>query len=77
MLNNSKAAKTEGLDLILFSIPSEILLPLGTGVMLIGLLGGKTVTQTLQALGQASEEIFRGDRLPNLKFPVETESKSS
>ena len=77
MLNNSKTSKTEGLDLILFSIPSEILLPLGTGVMLIGLLGGKTVTQTLQALGQASEEIFRGDRLPNLKFPVETESKSS
>lgn len=77
MLNNSKTSKTEGLNLILFSIPSEILLPLGTGAMLIGLLGGKTVIQTLQALGQASEEVFRGDRLPNLKFPVETESKSS
>lgn len=75
MPNNSNPAKTEGLDLILFSIPSEILLPLGTGAMLIGLLGGKAVAQALQAVGQASEEVFRGDRLPLLKFPVETESE--
>ena len=73
MPNNSKHSQTEGLDLILFSIPSEILLQLGAGAMLIGLVGGKAIAQAQEALGQASEEVFRGDRLPILKFPDQSE----
>lgn len=75
--STSKSAKTEGLDVFFFSIPSEVLLQLGTGVMVLGVLGSKAVDQALQGIGQASEEVFRGDRLPLLKFPVETESVSS
>jgi hypothetical protein len=75
--SNSKTTKTEGLDLFFFSIPSEVLLQLGTGAMVLGVLGSKAVDQTVQAIGQASEEVFRGDRLPLLKFPVETDSVSS
>ena len=75
--STSKTAKTEGLDLFLFSIPSGVLLQLGTGAMVLGVLGSKAVDQALQGIGQASEEVFRGDRLPLLKFPVKTESESS
>lgn len=39
--------------------------------MLLGLVGGQAIADGLQSLGQASEEIFRGDRLPVLHFPVE------
>lgn len=60
-----------------FSVSQEILLQLGTGPVLLALLGSKAACLTLQAIGQASEEVFRGDRLPILKFPVETESESS
>lgn len=44
--------------------------------MLLALLGGKAFSETLKAIGEASEELFRGDRLPVLKFPVERESES-
>jgi len=30
----------------------------------------KAVAETLQAIGQASEEVFQGDRLPILKFQL-------
>ncbi len=60
-----------------FSIPQEILLQLSTGPVLLALLGGKAAAETLQAIGEASEEVFRGDRLPILKFPVETKYESS
>ncbi|RUR77103.1 hypothetical protein PCC6912_40620 [Chlorogloeopsis fritschii PCC 6912] len=33
------------------------------------LLAEKATAQTLQAIGEATEEIFRGDRLPILDFP--------
>lgn len=59
-----------------FSISQETLLQLSTGPVLLALLGSKAVSQTMQAIGQASEEVFRGDRLPILEFPVETESES-
>jgi len=71
-----KALDPTGLNLLFFTIPQEILLQLGTGSVLLALLGGKAAAQTLQAVGQASEEVFRGDRLPVLKFPSETESES-
>lgn len=70
-----KSSETEGLNLILFTIPQATLLQLSTGPVLLALLGGKAFSETLQAIGKASEEVFRGDRLPVLKFPVETESE--
>lgn len=74
---SSRSAQTEGLQLFLFSIPYEVLLQLGTGSMLVALLGGKAFAEGIQAIGQASEEVFRGDRLPVIKFPVPAESESS
>jgi hypothetical protein len=53
------------------NIPSESVIAGMTLPMLLGLVGGKAIAEGLQSLGQASEEIFRGDRLPLLHFPVE------
>jgi hypothetical protein len=71
----SNSPETTGVKLLFFSIPSEVLLQLGTGSLLLGLVGGKAVAQAARAIGQASEELFRGDRLPVLPFP-ETETAS-
>lgn len=71
----SKSPETAGVKLLFFSIPNELLLQLGTGSLLIGLIGGKAVAEAAKAIGQASEEVFRGDRLPVLPFP-ETETAS-
>lgn len=71
-----KPSEKDGLDLMFFSISQETLLQLSTGPVLLALLGSKAASQTMQAIGQASEEVFRGDRLPILEFPVETESES-
>lgn len=72
-----KSPETEGVKLLFLTIPVELLLQLGTGSMLLALLGGKAVAQTLQVTGQASEEVFRGDRLPLLKFPENDSAASS
>ncbi|MEB3182049.1 MAG: hypothetical protein VKL59_23885 [Nostocaceae cyanobacterium] len=66
---HKNSSQKSGLDLILFTIPQEMLLQIGTASMLAGLLAQRTITQTLQAIGSASEEVFRGDRLPLLNFP--------
>lgn len=73
---NQKQSETDELNLIFFTIPQQVLLQLGTGSVLLALVAGKAAAQTLKAIGQASEEVFRGDRLPVIKFPVETESES-
>lgn len=72
--SSSQKDSDNGLNLILFSIPQDVLLPLGTVTVLGVLLGGKAFFEALQAIGQASEEVFRGDRLPVLN-PIETESQ--
>lgn len=72
----SQKSSEDGLNLVLFSIPQDVLLPLGTATTLVALLGGKAFFETLQAIGQASEEVFRGDRLPVLN-PGETKSQLS
>lgn len=76
MPSSSQKYSDEGLNLILFSIPQNVVLQLGTGAVLVALLGSKALSETLQAISQASEEVFRGDRLPLLNL-VETESESS
>jgi hypothetical protein len=63
-----------GLNLVLFSIPQSLLLQAGTGSILLLLTTGKVTLKALESLGQASEELFRGDRLPILPFPDESDS---
>jgi hypothetical protein len=76
MPSSSQKYSDEGLNLILFNIPQDVILQIGTGAVLVALLGSKALSETLQAISQASEEVFRGDRLPLLN-PVETESDPS
>ncbi|MBF2006750.1 hypothetical protein ACF3DV_08240 [Chlorogloeopsis fritschii PCC 9212] len=66
---NSKSSTNSDLNLVLFSIPQSFLLQVGTASVLMLLLAEKATAQTLQAIGEATEEIFRGDRLPILDFP--------
>lgn len=47
----------------------DLWLSLATVPVLIGVLGGRAILQAVQELGQLSEEVFRGDRLPLLTFP--------
>ncbi|MEC4803123.1 MAG: hypothetical protein SAJ12_01720 [Jaaginema sp. PMC 1079.18] len=48
---------------------SEILLSLLTASSLVGMVLLDALVQNTQELGRASEEVFRGDRLPILNFP--------
>lgn len=50
-------------------VSPEIWLSLATSPMLLVLLGGKLTSDLLQSIGQASEEVFRGERLPLQPFP--------
>jgi hypothetical protein len=58
-------------NLDLFTIPPSFFLQIGTASILLLLITGKTTIRTLEAIGEASEELFRGDRLPILDFPDE------
>lgn len=44
--------------------PPQIVLSLVTVPLLTGMLAGKVLIDFIQEMGQMSEEIFRGDRLP-------------
>jgi hypothetical protein len=59
-------------NLTFFSIPQFFLL-MGTGSILLLLTTGKVTVKALESMGQASEELFRGDRLPILPFPDNNE----
>jgi hypothetical protein len=48
---------------------ADLLVSLVTGPFLLGVVGSYLVMELLQGLGEMSEEIFRGDRLPILDFP--------
>ncbi|MGK7873871.1 MAG: hypothetical protein AB4426_11330 [Xenococcaceae cyanobacterium] len=48
---------------------STILLSLATTPFILGMLAVQSLAQTLIEVGQASEEVFRGDRLPILHIP--------
>ncbi len=47
-------------------IPSQLIVSLAAGPLVLGLRGLDGATQLLQEIGRASEEVFRGDRLPVL-----------
>lgn len=65
------------LNLGLITIPQSLVLQTGTASILLLLLAQKATQSALSAMGQASEEIFRGDRLPILNFPNEDELSRS
>ncbi|WP_414752184.1 hypothetical protein [Anabaena sp. CCY 9910] len=71
-----QSTPTPGLNLVLFSIPQSLLLEIGTASILLLLTTGKVTVKALESLGQASEELFRGDRLPILPFPDDDESNN-
>lgn len=50
-------------------VPPKVLVSLATGPLLLALVGSRTLERLLLELGQTSEELFRGDRLPILSFP--------
>ncbi|MBH8566520.1 hypothetical protein I8748_30945 [Nostoc sp. CENA67] len=70
---NQQSSQNPGLNLVLFSIPQSLLLQLGTGSILLLLTTGKLTAKALESIGEASEELFRGDRLPILPFPDDSE----
>ncbi|QOV22006.1 hypothetical protein [Anabaenopsis elenkinii] len=65
-----KSSENTGLSLPLLSIPPSFLLQIGAASVLLLLTAEKTTVKALESLGEASEELFRGDRLPILPFPV-------
>lgn len=54
------------------NVSISILLSAAVGPLLLGIWASKNLAQMLQEAGEASEELFRGDRLPVLKMPVST-----
>lgn len=70
---NDHPSSDSGLNLALFTIPQSFLLQVGTVSILLLVLASKTAAESIQALGEASEELFRGDRLPILNFPEHNE----
>lgn len=54
-----------------FKVPIQILLSVGTAPLLLALIGEKMLSKAIDELGQASEELFRGDRLPILKIAAD------
>lgn len=71
------SSSNPGLNLTLFSIPQSLLLQIGTASILLLLTVEKATGKTLVALGEKSEELFRGDRLPILDFPDDNELNQS
>ncbi|MDZ8184740.1 MAG: hypothetical protein RMX96_07815 [Nostoc sp. ChiSLP02] len=62
-------------NLDFLSIPQSLLLQIGTASIVLLLITGKSTVKALEAIGEASEELFRGDRLPILEFPNDSETK--
>lgn len=50
---------------------SNLLLSLATAPLLAGLWGARTLSAIARDLGETSEELFRGDRLPVLNLPAD------
>lgn len=48
------------------SSTTDLLISLLTPPLLVGLMGARALMDALQHMGLASEEVFRGERLPTL-----------
>jgi hypothetical protein len=70
-MNSAQSPQTSSSSDPLKAIPSGLLIGAATVPMLAGIIAGKALAQIAQDLGQLSEEFFRGDRLPLLKFPAQ------
>jgi hypothetical protein len=55
----------------------EVLVGLATAPVLLVLIGGRVAAKVMQEMGEASEELFRGDRLPVLRSPIVPHSEST
>ncbi|HEY9625530.1 MAG TPA: hypothetical protein V6C78_34740 [Crinalium sp.] len=55
-------------------LSSDLLVSLATAPLLVVLVGSKVLAELMQNLGQSSEEVFRGDRLPVLNIPATGDS---
>ncbi|BAZ37830.1 hypothetical protein NIES4101_37550 [Calothrix sp. NIES-4101] len=79
--NNSNSSHRDSelsnLHLGLLAIPQSFLLQIGTVSVLMLVLAQKNATATLNAIGKASEEVFRGERLPILDFPDNRQTNDS
>lgn len=69
-MNSNRSASTPS-NLLKFLDP-EIILGIATAPLLAAIVGGSALSKAVQELGEMSEEIFRGDRLPILEFPNPT-----
>ncbi|MEA5617725.1 hypothetical protein VB711_07725 [Cronbergia sp. UHCC 0137] len=49
------------------------LIPIAAASLLMVIISEKNAGKLLKAMGEASEELFRGDRLPILDFPQDHE----
>jgi hypothetical protein len=70
---NQQFFSQSGLNLIAFAISPSCLLQVGTVSVLMLIMAQKATSEALVNLGEASEELFRGDRLPMLNFPDDQE----
>lgn len=57
-------------------VPIDVALSLLTIPFLGGLVGARSLQQGLMSLGEVSEELFRGDRLPILHFQQQKETRN-
>lgn len=70
---NQRFCSQPRLDLIPLTIPLSCFLQAGTVSILMLIIAQKATSEALVSLGEASEELFRGDRLPVLSFPNDQE----
>ncbi|MBE9192461.1 hypothetical protein IQ230_19335 [Gloeocapsopsis crepidinum LEGE 06123] len=66
---NQGKKQQQDIDLFFFSLSPQVLLQIGTGPVLLAMLGLRAYSELIESVGQSAEEILRGDRLPLLPFP--------
>lgn len=52
---------------------TDMVVSLATAPVLLALVGGRAIADLIHQAGLVSEELFRGDRLPVIPTPPETE----
>jgi hypothetical protein len=68
-MNSSNMPQPESSHPSIKGVPQSLLVAVTTTPVLAGIVLGRALAQVAQEFGQLSEELFRGDRLPLLKFP--------
>jgi hypothetical protein len=59
------------------NVSTDLLISLATAPLLVAMVGGRVLAHIMREVGQASEEIFRGDRLPILHMPTTPEDEGN